>query len=371
MSRKTIFAIIAVLVVIAAIIGIRLAQKPAEGEVIKIGAILPLTGNLAFVGENFQKGMLLFYDKENLNEKGIYIEFQDHKNDPKSGISEYRKLLLDKKVYFIVPVISSIANAIASVSKTNHIIILASVVSATDFPDISDWVFRYYVSAENEAATMVKYWEENKVDKVGVIYVSDEYGLDFYKITKDLYGKNIIFSEAFDKTTSDFRSIATKVAHSDVKNLYLINYSPTYGVLVKQIRETGYKGNIYGNNAFAMPIVFKQAGKYAEGVVITAPSFYTEPDTSFIHEYKTKWGNVPDHYSGYGYDLMSLIYSAIQRVRNKGQRISSDNLCRALRSIKNFRGIMGESIQEENGNFLFTNIEIARIAAEGTLRVIK
>ena len=365
-----IIGLVIVLIIVGIAIGTR-TRTPKEPEVIKIGAILPLTGNLAFVGENFQKGMLLFYDEKGLQKENIHIEFQDSKNDPKSAISEYRKYLLDKEMFFIVPALSSVSNAIAGVSQTNPRIILASVVSATNFPDISDWVFRYYISAKNEAAVMVKYWKENKVKKVGIIYVSDEYGLDFYRVTKNLYGENIIFNEAFDKTTSDFRGIATKIAHSNVKNLYLISYGPTYGVIVKQIRESGYKGNIYGNNAFAMPVVYKQAGKYAEGVVITVPSFYIEPDSSFLSEYEDKWGSKPDHYSGYGYDVMSLLYSTIKKARTHEKKVSLDNLRKALKSITDFKGIMGKSKQKENGDFFFTNIQVVKVSADGTLLPLK
>lgn len=65
----------------------------AEEDVIKIGAILPMTGNAAIYGESMRQGAELATEQINkLNSKKVEIIFEDSKGDPKEALSAFNKL---------------------------------------------------------------------------------------------------------------------------------------------------------------------------------------------------------------------------------------------------------------------------------------
>lgn len=68
----------------------------ATGDALKIGAILPLTGDLAYVGQEMQRGMgLALQEADNPNIKIIYED--DLTFDIKSSVNAANKLVnLDK-----------------------------------------------------------------------------------------------------------------------------------------------------------------------------------------------------------------------------------------------------------------------------------
>jgi len=79
---------------------VKIAKNEKKAEVIKIGAILPLTGNLSFLGTPGKNAIELFR-KQNKTSK-IEIKLYDSKAEPKTGLTVYRKAYdIDKTNFFI------------------------------------------------------------------------------------------------------------------------------------------------------------------------------------------------------------------------------------------------------------------------------
>src|SRR4051812_3293622 len=71
--------------------------KPIESGAIQVGAILPLTGNLALLGGMAHDGMLLAQDEINstggAGGRPLAITFEDSKGEPATAVSSAQKLL--------------------------------------------------------------------------------------------------------------------------------------------------------------------------------------------------------------------------------------------------------------------------------------
>ena len=81
-----------------------------NNEPIKIGAILPLSGDAAVYGKNLQNGMNLTleeYINNNPSSKKMKIIYEDSKADPKLAISCFEKLLSVNKCKIITGGFSS------------------------------------------------------------------------------------------------------------------------------------------------------------------------------------------------------------------------------------------------------------------------
>ncbi|MEM3170745.1 MAG: ABC transporter substrate-binding protein [Candidatus Nitrosotenuis sp.] len=133
--KKNIWLVVGVVIIIAVIIiGVRLTQKsvPLHEQTIKIGAILPLTGELAEFGVDEQRGMRLAVEAIN-NEGGIggkklSIMYEDSKSDPKTAVNALQKLIATDKPPVVFSLGSSISLAIAPMVDQNKIVLIAVAV---------------------------------------------------------------------------------------------------------------------------------------------------------------------------------------------------------------------------------------------------
>jgi branched-chain amino acid transport system substrate-binding protein len=95
-------------VVIASVVLLALSgcQKIRTEETYQIGAVLPLTGNIAFLGEPVKKAMDMAVQDINggggISGKPLEIIYEDSKGDPKAAVTAMNKLTTVDKVPMVV-----------------------------------------------------------------------------------------------------------------------------------------------------------------------------------------------------------------------------------------------------------------------------
>lgn len=323
-------------------------KKP---ETIKIGAILPLTGSASLVGEYVKNGIDLAVDevnaKDGIEGKTIAMLYGDSKNDPKEGISIFIKFISLEKLPIVISVMTSVTQAITPIADKNKIVILATSVSASGITESSPWLFRLFVTADNDAKTMANFASDKlKYKRLGVLHVYDDFGLNFSKVFTSTFenrrkGNKVVFSEGFDKRTVDYRSILTKVKKKHLDAIYILGYDNNLGLLPKQMRELGITIPILSIGTIAQPNVIAQAGKALDGTYFTTTEFsddnpLTQEAKLFVERYKAKYNKTPNYFSAFAYDSIMIISEAI-----KSEGYSSDTIQKGLQNIKDFKGVTG------------------------------
>jgi branched-chain amino acid transport system substrate-binding protein len=349
MRKKTIFAIIGVLAVIAAIIvGIRLVQKPAEENVIKIGAILPLTGPGAIFAQYIKEGIELALDEINkASPLRVSIVYEDSKNQPKEGVAAYNKIVINEKPPIIIVALSSVAKALAPLAENTKTI---QVYIAVAIPKITDgnYQFRVYPNAYGMAGVMAHFIATQLGAKTAaVIYINDDFGrvsLEAFKRELSNYGGKVIYADSYELQQTDFRPQITKLKNlgpaPDV--IYLSGYGPSYGVIVRQLKELGVKVQLTADMTLGLPNTLEQVGNAAEGVYFVDGKMSFE----FIEKFKQKYGKEPSSYAGYAYDIVNILYTIAE---NKGL-FKTDNIRQGLHEIRDYRGAMGNISIRDNGD---------------------
>jgi len=344
------------------------------GGVIKIGAMLPLTGNIGFIGENFRNGLLLSYDNYNVKDKNrVILVIEDHKNSTKDGIAIYSKFIFEKQMPLIIPTLTSITNAIIPLVKDAPRVLLGSILSGSDMPDKSEWLFRYFLSTPDEVTAMVDYFKSKNIKEIGVYYINDDYGLDAMQVFSKTYKGKITFVESYEKSMTDFKNLVPKALQT--RSIYILGYGTAYGTFVKQLRTFGYKGEIYCFSSFSTPLAIKEAGPYGKGTIFTGTAFSDSEKNpnidQFINQYKTKYGKDPDHYSVYGYDIGNIAFKAIFGLLEENKEVNPLNVRERILSWKTFEGLFGKTTIAENRDFKFKEVYLFTIDENGTIHKLK
>jgi branched-chain amino acid transport system substrate-binding protein len=326
------------------------AYVPPREEVIKIGAILPLTGSAATVGEFQKNGIEVAVSEINesggINGKKVKVIYGDSKNEGKEGIIVLKKMIDIEKVPVVLVSQSGVVVPIATqVASRKDVLLFVTISSVPGITELGDNIFRLFVTSENESRKMAEFVSEKlSVKKVGVFYINDEFGLGGLKTFKQSfgnYGGTVVWEEAYDKTGSDFRSSLLKAAQlRDLQALYIIGYDRAFAIAVKQAREVGIKVPILTSIGMSVPEWINLAGPSAEGVYLTATRF--DPESSdeniraFVEKYNKRFGKNPNVLAAFTYDSVKLLAEAFRAGAN-----TAEELGQKLRQIKDYPATIG------------------------------
>jgi len=341
---KKIWIIVGIVVAVALAISIIVIQTKKGPEEIKIGAILPLTGNVGIFGEWIKNGMNLALEKIEKNEPElegtIKIIYEDSQNDAKMGISALNKFLSIDKIDIVVSAMSKVSIPLIPITEEKKIPLFMQDVTYPEITKKGEMVFRHFIQSDREASILAEYAINHlDVRTVGILYVNDEAGLgakeSFSKVITMLYGR-VLNIESYEVTDTDMKSQIIKVISAKPDGIYLFGNGPSWAVTLKQIKEIGYRGVILTNTAMYIPNFRQIAGKESiEGVYFTYPYMDTTEKSvqEFVNLYKEKFGEDPPIESAYAWDIIQIIA--------KAQKERGDNLFEKLLNVKILEGAFG------------------------------
>jgi len=348
--------IIAVLTLATVLI---ITQSKKELGEIKIGAILPLTGEAAKFGQSAKEGIDLAIEEINtaggINQRKIVLIYEDSKADPKTGTNAIQRLINIEKVPAIIgPMASSVTLAIAPIAEKNNVIVLSPASSAPQITVAGDYIFRNTYSDIYEGQKMARYiYEQTKYRKIGIMYINNDYGIGLKDVFKNKFtelGGQVIASETYDFGSTDFRTQLSKLKNANLEAVYLIGYEEMGRILV-QAKELGIKVPFFSCIMFENPNILKIAGKQANGVIYTFPSYNPESEerevVQFIQTFENKYSHKPDGFAANSYDAAKILAYSIEKSGTKSSQIKS-----FLYTIENYPGVTGKTSFDENGDVL-------------------
>lgn len=333
-------------------------NKENSSDKINIGAILPLTGELASYGEPMKIGMEFALETLNArtdkNLSKYNLIFIDSKADQTTAVSGLQKLInIDKVKYVLGDVSSSTTLAMVPLAEQNNIFLFSPGASSPKLIGISKNFARNYPSSVEESIESAKFiFNKLNLKEAALIYVNNEYGLGlsdmFEKKFKEL-GGNILIKEAYAFEQSDFRTLIAKLKEYIPPIIYLAGNQKEMGNFMRQFGESGLKSKVVSNISFLEPDCLNIAGSYANGVIVPIP-YYNAEDTTmkgsfkFGKEYFKKFGSYPSIAVAVGYDALMILSNAIEKVGIDPVAVSS-----YIRNLKNYEGAMG-TLNFNNGD---------------------
>jgi len=352
MKKKMVGWIIAVVVVLILILIPALSRQKQPQE-IKIGAILPLTGDMAMYGNNDKMGIDLAVEEINksggINGKMVQVLYQDNQGEAKTALSALQKLIQDGVFIVIDDAMSSITLSMVPVAKAKKIIIISTGATNPRLSGISPYFFRIWNSDAEEAIFMARYCLKEKINQILVLYVNNDYGkglADAFSREFTKEGGRIVEKLDFDENSRDFKSIVARIKSYSPQYIYLVGYAAQTGIIVKQVRELGIVAKIIGTVAMEDAKFLQLAGKSAEGVIYPFPKEPTgESSRKFKELFKKKYNKEPELLSDVGYDAANLSIYAI----SKGTR-NADDVRKIFLQMTDYEGASGIIKFDENGD---------------------
>jgi len=281
MNKKAWIGLVIVAVAVAGIVILTVATRSTE-KFIKIGAILPLSGDGAKYGEEAQRGIELAVTETNaaggISGKKVVIVYEDDQGLAKNAVSALKKLAsVDKVPVVIGPMYSSTALASAPVAETEKIVLFSPSASSPEYTKAGDYAFRNWPSDIYEGGEMARFaYKKLGLRRVGILTVSLDYGIGLTNVFKNTFeklGGQVPVQEQYVQGATDFRTQLTKLKGTNLDAVYLPGYYNEIGLILKQARELDLQVKFLSCVGFDNPKALEIAGDAAEGVIFARPAY--------------------------------------------------------------------------------------------------
>lgn len=350
---------IVLLLIVAGILLVSfLGRARRDPEVIKIGAILPLTGDAAQFGQWAKEGIELAL--EEVNAKGgiqgrrVEVIYEDDQADPRIGVSAMKKLVhVDRVPVVIGAMPSSVTLAIAPIAERERVVLISPASSSPVITKAGDYIFRNWPSDIFEGYTMADFaYQELGIERVAIFHINNDYGLGIKTVFERRFeelGGTILITDTFEEGATDFRTQLIKINRTNTQAIYMPGHIRELARILKQARELGIETQFLSTVGLAGPELLRIAGDAAEGAIYTAPAFDPQCPgiADFQRRYKAKHGRLAEVFAAHAYDALKIVVLAIE----KGG-YNSEGIKNALHNIKDFPGVSGLTTFDEHGDVL-------------------
>jgi branched-chain amino acid transport system substrate-binding protein len=332
------------------------ASQPAaaQDKVIKIGALLPMSGPGAYFGAQDRQGVDLALEQLNRAGVGGYkldVKYEDSSCSPLPATQAAKRLLEQYKPDVVIGEECSDATLaimpLMEQAKVPFINAGSSSIKVTE-PG-NPWTFRIMPNEVMQGVDIAtNAYNRLNARTAALLYENTNAGIGNAKVFADTFtklGGKVVADIGFGRDINDFTAIATRVA-----GLGKIDVIPTYtleGQGLKITQALSQAGVTKGGGGPAiqlgtiwLPFGFEQkAGKAAQGyirIVQFDPTDQRAAVRGFIDAFKAKYNQDPTHLHAHAYDQIALIADVVKRGGKDAKSIRD-----GLAETKSFSGVTG------------------------------
>lgn len=358
-NRKTLLGLILVaLVVVAGYFVWRSDQEktPEDKEKIKIGVILPLTGELSNFGKTVLDGISLCVTEFEMKhpEFSIQLVLGDSKGTVKDAVNAFNHIRLDKTIsFFIGDLTSSGTIAINELAKGGDVLLMSPTASHRTLSKSNPYFFRVWQSDNYDAKLAASYCFNNLgMRSMGIVYLNTDYCVGLmqeFQSNFEQQGGKIVLKAGGDITKNEWRTDILRLKALNVDGVYLPAHPIGIATFLKQSDELNFRPYFFSNVASEDKDFLSIAGKSANGLFFTAPTMNAN-DTNVILEdfkkrYLSRYNENPDIHSVKGYESMLILTKGIAAGCNNAKKMR-----RFIIDKQKFDGISGSLIFNEDGD---------------------
>jgi branched-chain amino acid transport system substrate-binding protein len=158
--------------------------------------------------------------------------------------------------------------------------------------------------------------------KVYVVDDAQDYSKGLATVVKGALGSAAVGSDEIQVGQTDMSAVVTKVTSSGSDAVFYGGYYTEAGLLVKQLRQAGWKGTFMSGDGAEDPAFVKAAGaQNAEGAVLSAPAAPAPAD--FNAKYKAVNGSDSGLYSTQAYDAANIFLAALDAGKTSHEDINT------------------------------------------------
>lgn len=343
------------------LLGLAASLLPVSGlavdasQNLKVGVILPLTGQLATFGQESLNGLNLALEQTKGAGANVDLIVEDTRSTVTDSASAINKLITSDKVSVVIGEVAS-SNTIAATSaaQSNKVPLMTHASTNDTITQGKEYVSRICFVDSFQGQVMAKFATDDLKAKTAAILLDSDSdysrGLrtSFMEAFEKMGGK-VVVDVSYSQKDTDFKAQLMKVRKEKPDVVFVPGYYTQVGAILRQSKELKIKAPYLGTDGWDSPAFFEIAGDAAEGHYLSnhfAPDDSDAAVQKFVNEYKSKYNAVPGAMAALAYDAGYFIRDAIKRAKSTKPEDIKD----AINTTKGFTGLTGEITLDANRN---------------------
>lgn len=342
------------LAVLFAFLGAGLAGCVAtdKGLVLKLGTMMPLTGDLQFLGPDMQSGAKLAIQEVTGADVGLKIEAfheDDRTGDTTEGPNTFNRLVAKGVEAIVGPCCSGVTESLLGLAKQEQVILASpsatSPVLTLNY-DNQGYFFRVTPSDVNQGKVLGRLVQDNNITTVGLMIVNNAYGNAFAGVFQDYYTKTlsgvVVKTEKHPESgaTSFSSQVDSLCATPRPQGIVFVSYIQAGVQILKEMQNKGClnQTKLFSSEGLYSQKLSDEAGKDPQGAWLATGMKGTKPQpldvTRFNTLFNRSYGHNPEQYTAESYDaVMYLSLAALKAKSTQGK-----DMVKYLRDVANAPG---------------------------------
>ena len=316
---------------------------------IKIGAVLPMSGNTATFGQECYNGMQLAAEEINAA-AGEGPKLQLVLKDDKGDSNETAKLVEQ------LAVVDGVTSIVGSVASTNSIKggkiaqelqvpMMSPASTNVDVTKGRDYVSRLCFIDPLQGSVLARLSLEDLGKKRAMIIVdrASDFSVGLAESFRETFNKGggtIVGEESFTAGESDFSALITKVVAAAPDVIFIPAYYAEIGAMLRQAGDKWNTIPVVSGDGLDSPDLFKLMGNYSGPIYMSTHFAPTDTDArvqDFVKKYTAKYGKTPGSMAALGYDSTYFMWDAVKRAGTPDRKAIKD----AIAATKGFPAVTG------------------------------
>ena len=259
----------------------------SEKEVYRVGVMESLTGLGETYGTVANNAKQMAADEINaaggINGRKLELVVEDSKCNAQDAITAYNKLTDVENIKIVLGTSCSAAMlGVAPIAQKDGNILFSGLAVHPDISNAGDYIFRNAINGEKNGTGLGNLLWEEGIKTLATLSESTDYAEGARLTTAEQFkkrGGQVAAEERYPSDTTDFRAPLTKLMNSNPDAIFVAAQAEfSGGTAIKQLRELGWEGPIYGEIVSVGWTALEIAGDAATGV--KAVVAVLEPDNA-------------------------------------------------------------------------------------------
>ena len=320
MKNKKLLIVLGIIALLAVgLIAIVIKKQTVNSNAFKlrIGVLLPLSGEVAADGEEAMRGIKIARDRYNLqHENKMELYFGDTKFDPKTAVSELNRLFALNTLDALIVLGGVPAMAIHDIARTHGIPQVGIAVADKSFA-ASPEACRMWFNSVTMAQTMADYsYHQLGARSASIMAINNTFGMEaqaaFAEHFRTMNGQ-ILGMENYEIYSSDEKAQVIKLIQNSPEVVFVTGFGQGYITAINQLRQLGYQGHIVTDNAILDPRVHKNITSLTD-IFFIGTKFEERLPTNenarfFFREFSLDGKQGPSMLAIFAYDAVNILGS--------------------------------------------------------------
>ncbi len=395
----------------AALLALGLTGCQGGGNALKLGTLLPLSGDLAQFGPGMQSAASLLVKTVNecggVNGQPVQLISEDDQTQPSVGVSAMTKLVdVDRVAGVVGAAGSAVSGAAVDIAVRGQVVMISPASTSPVFTErarkgeLQGFWFRTAPPDNFQGEALAQLLQKRGWQRVGILAINNDYGRGLAQATQSSFAKTggqVVVTQFYEGQAASFDSEVRAVFGRNPQAVILIGYPETGTLVIRAAFQQGWVPRI--------PLVLTEGlkdnqlaalvGKTPQGQWIVAGSIGTAPAAggpglaAFQQRYRQAFNQEPNVFAPNTWDAAAVLVLAAQaaqshqgvKLREKVTAVANPpgvavtDVCEGLALLKqgqeiNYQGTSSEVDFDSQGDVV-GEYAVWMVNPDGTIKVVE